>query len=43
MVTFVDIGIAVMAGMLILPAMYVAQHNGVAILTRRDNLFLKIH
>jgi len=31
MVTFVDIGIAVMAGMLILPAMYVAQHNGVAI------------
>ncbi len=31
MVTFVDIGIAVMAGMLILPAMYVAQHNGVVI------------
>ncbi|MCF7980840.1 MAG: sodium-dependent transporter [Pseudomonadales bacterium] len=31
MVTFVDIGIAVMAGMLILPAMYVAQHNGVEI------------
>lgn len=31
MVTLVDIGIAVMAGMLILPAMYVAQHNGVVI------------
>ncbi|NNE60670.1 MAG: sodium-dependent transporter, partial [Woeseia sp.] len=30
-VTLIDIGIAVMAGMLILPAMYVAQHNGVAI------------
>lgn len=30
-VTFIDIGIAVMAGMLILPAMYVAQHNGVEI------------
>ena len=31
MVTLVDIGIAVMAGMLILPAMYVAQYNGVQI------------
>ncbi|MGB5247826.1 MAG: sodium-dependent transporter [Woeseia sp.] len=30
-VTLIDIGIAVMAGMLILPAMYVAQHNGVEI------------
>ncbi len=31
MVTLVDIGIAVMAGLLIIPAMYVAQHNGVQI------------
>ncbi len=31
MVTLVDIGIAVMAGMLIIPAMYVAQANGVQI------------
>lgn len=30
-VTLFDIGIAVLAGMLIIPAMYVAQHNGVAI------------
>lgn len=30
-VTLVDIGIAVLAGMLIIPAMYVAQHNGVQI------------
>ncbi len=30
-VTLIDIGIAVTAGMLIIPAMYVAQHNGVAI------------
>lgn len=30
-VTLVDIGIAVMAGMLIIPAMYVAQTNGVVI------------
>ena len=30
-VTLVDIGIAVMAGLLIIPAMYVAQHNGVVI------------
>jgi len=26
-----DIGIAVLAGMLVIPAMYVAQHNGVVI------------
>lgn len=30
-VTLFDIGIAVLAGLLIIPAMYVAQHNGVAI------------
>lgn len=30
-VTLIDIGIAVMAGLLIIPAMYVAQNNGVAI------------
>ncbi|MEX0708522.1 MAG: sodium-dependent transporter [Woeseia sp.] len=30
-VTFVDIGIAVLAGLLIIPAMYVAQANGVVI------------
>jgi NSS family neurotransmitter:Na+ symporter len=30
-VTLFDIGIAVLAGMLIIPAMYVAQHNGVQI------------
>jgi NSS family neurotransmitter:Na+ symporter len=30
-VTLVDIGIAVLAGLLIIPAMYVAQHNGVVI------------
>ena len=30
-VAAVDIGIAIMAGMLIIPAMYVAQHNGVTI------------
>lgn len=30
-VTFLDIVISVMAGLLILPAMYVAQHNGVVI------------
>jgi NSS family neurotransmitter:Na+ symporter len=30
-VTLFDIGIAVLAGMLIIPAMYVAQHNGVPI------------
>ncbi|MFT6365184.1 MAG: NSS family neurotransmitter:Na+ symporter [Bacteroidia bacterium] len=31
MVTIVDISIAVLAGFLVLPAMYVAQHNGVEI------------
>jgi NSS family neurotransmitter:Na+ symporter len=31
MVTMVDISIAVLAGFLVLPAMYVAQHNGVEI------------
>ena len=30
-VTLFDIGVAVLAGMLIIPAMYVAQHNGVEI------------
>ena len=33
MVTVVDISIAVLAGFLVLPAMYVAQHNGVEIFT----------
>ncbi|QFU76114.1 sodium-dependent transporter [Halioglobus maricola] len=33
MVTLVDISIAVMAGFLVLPAMYVALHNGVEIFT----------
>ena len=33
LVTLVDILIAVMAGFLVLPAMYVAQHNGVEIFT----------
>jgi NSS family neurotransmitter:Na+ symporter len=33
LVTLIDIGIAVMAGFLVLPAMYVAQHNGVEIFT----------
>jgi len=37
-VTFVDIGIAVMAGMLIIPAMYVAQANGVVIYDAAGNL-----
>ncbi len=37
-VTLIDIGIAVMAGMLILPAMFVAQHNGVAIYDAAGNL-----
>lgn len=30
-ITLIDIGIAVLAGLLIIPAMYVAQHNGVEI------------
>ena len=33
MVTLVDISIAVLAGFLVLPAMYVARHNGVEIFT----------
>ncbi|MDJ0939461.1 MAG: sodium-dependent transporter [Woeseiaceae bacterium] len=37
-VTLLDIGIAVMAGLLILPAMYVAQNNGVAIYDAAGNL-----
>jgi len=37
-VTFIDIGIAVMAGLLIIPAMYVAQNNGVQILDSAGNL-----
>jgi NSS family neurotransmitter:Na+ symporter len=37
-VTLVDIGIAVMAGMLIIPAMYVAQANGVQIYDAAGNL-----
>lgn len=37
-VTLVDIGIAVMAGMLIIPAMYVAQTNGVQIYDAAGNL-----
>lgn len=37
-VTFVDIGIAVLAGLLIIPAMYVAQANGVAIYDAAGNL-----
>ncbi|MDH3747375.1 MAG: sodium-dependent transporter [Gammaproteobacteria bacterium] len=37
-VTLVDIGIAVMAGLLIIPAMYVAQANGVQIYDAAGNL-----
>lgn len=37
-VTLVDVGIAVMAGLLILPAMYVAQANGVTIFDAGGNL-----
>lgn len=37
-VTMVDIGIAVMAGLLIIPAMYVAQANGVQIFDVAGNL-----
>ena len=37
-VTFVDIGIAVSAGLLIIPAMYVAEHNGVPIYDAAGNL-----
>ncbi|NHN36116.1 sodium-dependent transporter [Pseudomaricurvus alcaniphilus] len=37
-VTLIDIGIAVMAGLLIIPAMYVAQSNGVTIYDAAGNL-----
>jgi neurotransmitter:Na+ symporter, NSS family len=37
-VTLFDIGIAVTAGLLIIPAMYVAQHNGVAIYDEAGSL-----
>jgi NSS family neurotransmitter:Na+ symporter len=37
-VTLLDISIAVIAGMLIIPAMYVAQHNGVQIYDADGNL-----
>ncbi len=38
MVTLVDISIAVLAGFLVLPAMYVALHNGVEIFNEAGNL-----
>ncbi len=37
-VTFVDIGIAILAGLLIIPAMFVAEHNGVEIYTKTGQL-----
>ncbi|GLR70136.1 sodium-dependent transporter [Agaribacter marinus] len=37
-VALVDIGVAILAGMLIIPAMYVALHNGVSILDEGGNL-----
>jgi NSS family neurotransmitter:Na+ symporter len=37
-VTLVDVGIAFIAGLLIIPAMYVAQHNGVQIYDADGNL-----
>jgi NSS family neurotransmitter:Na+ symporter len=37
-VACMDIGIAVLAGMLVIPAMYVAQHNGVVIYDEAGNL-----
>ncbi len=37
-ITLIDIGIAVLAGMLIIPAMYVAQHSGVQIFDPAGNL-----
>ena len=37
-VAAMDIGIAVLAGMLVIPAMYVAQHNGVIIYDQAGNL-----
>ena len=38
MVAGIDIGIAVLAGMLVIPAMYVAQHNGVVIFDEAGKL-----
>ncbi len=38
MVTLVDVGIAVLAGFLVLPAMYVALHNGVTIFNEAGQL-----
>ncbi|MGJ8679049.1 sodium-dependent transporter [Paraglaciecola sp.] len=37
-VALVDIGVAVLAGMLIIPAMYVALHNGIEIFTESGDL-----
>ncbi|WP_293138145.1 hypothetical protein [Moritella sp.] len=37
-VTFMDTGVAFLAAMLILPAMYVAKHNGVTIFDADGNL-----
>ena len=37
-VTLVDIGVAVLAGLMIIPAMYVAQHNGVTIYSETGTL-----
>lgn len=37
-VALVDVGIAILAGMLIIPAMYVALHNGVTIFTETGEL-----
>jgi len=37
-VALIDSGIAILAGMLIIPAMYVAQHNGVTIFTETGDL-----
>jgi NSS family neurotransmitter:Na+ symporter len=37
-VTVVDIGVAILAGLLVIPAMYVAQHNGVQIYSESGEL-----
>jgi len=37
-VMFIDIGIAIIAGLLVIPAMYAAQHNGVQIYDANGNL-----
>ena len=37
-ITLIDVGIAMLAGLLIIPAMYVAQHNGVEIFDAAGNL-----